>query len=164
MALTNAQLATLKADIAADPALAAKPMTSAGAQEIADAYNLTVPAWIVWKPNVPTLQIGAVVSYVAVAAMTTANLDRVRTFYVMNPDSFDPSRSDIRTYMSDTFSGALGGQGQASRDALEALYRRAATRAEKLYSTGTGSTASPATLTFSGSITGADVQQARELP
>lgn len=162
MALTSPQLATLKAYINSVPARAALPNDSDSALQIAASLNAPAsPAWVVWRSSVPTLDIGRAVNYVAVAAMTTANLDRVRLFCEMNPSSFDPSRSDIRTFMSDTFSGALGGQGQASRDALDALYRRNATLIEKVLSSGTGSTASPATLGYEGSIGYADVQAAR---
>jgi hypothetical protein len=41
--------------------------------------------------------------------------------------------------------------------------KRAATRAEKLFSTGTGSTASPATMAFEGVVTYQDVSAARNL-
>ena len=162
--LTPAQLATLKADILADPALASQPMTSAGAQAIADAYNsAATPTFVVWRKSVQTAEVGKTVNYIAVEAMTTANQDRIKTFYQMNPVEFEP-RSDIRSFWANTFSGALGGQGQATRDALEALWRRNATRGEKLFATGTGSTVSPGDMTVEGQITGADVQQARELP
>jgi len=40
--MTEDQLAALRADIAADPALAAQPMTSDGAWAIAEAYNTVV--------------------------------------------------------------------------------------------------------------------------
>lgn len=163
--LTNAQLTTLRACINAVPEWAALPNNSDTASTIAAGWNQTAnPAWIVWRKNLPTLEIGLVVNYVAVAAMTTANLDRVKTFYVMNPVTFDPARSDIRTYLADTFSGALGGQGQATRDALEAMYRRSATSGEKCLSTGTGTTVSPATMGYEGAITYQQVEAARALP
>jgi hypothetical protein len=38
-----------------------------------------------------------------------------------------------------------------------------ATRAEKLFATGTGSDAVPAQLTFEGSVSGNDVRQARNI-
>src|SRR5574343_869151 len=136
MELTPQQRKALKAYINSVPAWAALPNDSDSALQIAASLNAPAsPAWVVWRSSVPTLDIGRAVNYVAVAAMTTANLDRVRLFCEMNPSSFDPSRSDIRTFMSDTFSGALGGQGQASRDALDALYRRNSTLAEKVLST-----------------------------
>lgn len=162
--LTTQQLTTLKACIHAVPEWAALPNNSDTASAITTGLNATAtPAWIVWRRAVPTTEIGLTVNYVAVAAMTTANLDRVKTFIALNPESFDPSRNDIRTYMADTFSGALGGQGQATRDALEAMYRRSATSGEKCLSTGTGSTASPAVMGYEGSLTYQQVEAARTL-
>lgn len=162
MALTPAQLATLKAAILADPALNALPNTNAGNSVIAAELNATaVPDFIVWRKSMQTLEVGQVISYVALAAMTTANLDRVKTFQQLNPASFDPGRSDIRTYMADTFSGALGGAGQATRDALDAAYRRKALLIEKILATGTGSTASPAVMGYEGTVTTDEIERAR---
>ena len=158
--MTPAQLSTLKTFILADPTLG--PLASQGAYgPIRAALNTEAsPAFVVWKSTCQTNDIGGVINYVAVAAMTTANLDRLRTMYQCNPTTFDPSRSDIRTFLADTFSGALGGQGQATRDALEALYRRNATVAEKALATGTGSFASPATAGFEGQVSDGDVETA----
>lgn len=149
--LTETQKTALRAGSCADTGTGRPAMIAGDANGLRTWLN-SASTFVVWRKSVQTLEIGLVVNYVAVAAMTTANLDRVRIFYTMNPDAFDPSRSDIRTYMADTFSGALGGQGQASRDALDAMYRRTTSHAERILSTGTGSTASPGTLTLEGSI------------
>jgi hypothetical protein len=166
MSLTTAQLTTLKAAIAAETNaefVAYRQQGATGA--MADWYNQpAAPVFVVWKPTVETALIGKTVSYLAIAAMTTANLDRVNNFLNLNPQEFDPSRSDIRTFMTDTFSGALGGAGQTTRDALEALYRREAKRGEKLYAIGTGTTAAPAVMGFVGDISNDDVVKAINLP
>ena len=164
MALTTAQLQTLQTYIESNPAWTSLPNTNAGNSVIGAELNaVAVPDFIVWRRAIPTLEIGQVISYVALAAMTTANLDRVKTFQQLNPTTFEGGRSDIRTYMSDTFSGALGGQGQATRDALEATYRRKALLVEKVLATGTGSTASPAVMGYEGTVTTDDIEQARAL-
>lgn len=160
--LTTDQLAALKVAIDADPVLSAFPNTSDGAFEIAAALNQQAsPAFVVWRSTVQTAEVGTAVNYVAVEAMTDANRGRINTFYTMNPESFDPSRTDVRAYWTNTFSGALGGQGEATRTALEALWRRNATRAEKVLATGTGTTAAPGTLGWEGTLSYADVQAAR---
>jgi hypothetical protein len=162
MTLTPTQLATLKAAILADSALNAQPNTNVGNSVIAESMNAPAsPAFVVWKTLVQTGSIGKTVNYVAVAAMTTANLERLNNFLGMNPSEFDPGRADIRAFMADTFSGALGGQGQATRDALDALYRRNALLIEKILATGTGSTASPAVMGREGTITPDEIEQAR---
>ena len=162
MALTTQQLQALGAYIAADPVLSAFPQGSDGAFEIAAALNKeATPAFVVWRSKVSTAEVGNAVNYIAVEAMTDANRGRITTFYTMNPQSFSPSRADVRSYWDNTFSGALGGQGQATRDALNALWRRNATIAEKVLASGTGTTASPATLGWEGSLNYSDVMQAR---
>lgn len=162
MTLTTAQLQALKAHILASPDLA--PISSGPStdyQTVADRLNIAAaPDFYCWRQSMQTSEIGRIISYVALAAMTTANLDRVRTFDTLNPESFDPGRADIRQYMAETFSGALGGQGQATRDALEAAYRDKATRAEKVLATGTGSFAVPAAFGWEGSVDTSIVAQA----
>lgn len=159
-----AALAILKAAILADPVLASQPMTADGAFAIATVMNLNAsPSFWVFRRNIPQSEIGKTVSYIAIAAMTTANLDRVNNFLNLNQDTFH-GRDDVKTFLNDTFSGALGGQGQATRDALDLMLRRLATRAERLYTTGTGSTIAPGALTHEGALSYQDVETARALP
>lgn len=150
---SSTQIATLRTAVLAEPTLAAARNAGDDAAIAAWCNTIASPDFYAWRATMSTAEIGLLVNYVAVAAMTTANLDRVKAFYTLNPASFDPGRSDIRTFLADTFSGALGGQGQATRDALDAAYRLKLTRAEKLIATGTGSFADPAIAGWTGSIT-----------
>jgi hypothetical protein len=162
--LTTAQLQALKAAIDADPVLSAQPNTNVGNSVIAQTLNApALPEFIVWRNSVTTDEVGNAVNYVAVEAMTDANRNRINTFYTMNPSSFSPVRSDVRSYWDNTFSGALGGQGAATRAALDALWRRAANGVEKILATGTGTTVSPAVLGYEGTITPDEIEQARSL-
>lgn len=164
MALTSQQLQTLKTAINADPALAALPLTSDGAFAIAAVLNLPAsPVFWAFRLGIDPAEIGRAVNYVAVAAMTTANLQRVSDFLRLNTSAF-VGRDDIKTFLNDTFSGTLGGQGQATRDALDLMLRRQVTRFERLYTTGTGSTASPGALVVEGPLDYQSVEQARALP
>jgi len=97
-----------------------------------------------------------------VSSLTTANRDRATTFLMLNPENFEPT-ADVESYWDTTFGGALGGQGQATRDALVALWRRAATRGEALYATGTGTAIAPGVLVFEGTISDADISAALSL-
>lgn len=166
MELTPAQLQTLKTSITTNtnPEFVAYRNAQNNGQ-MAGWYNVD-SAFIIFKPSEPTTSIGDVINYVAVAAMTTANLERLNTFYLLQSQSFEPNHSDQRTYLADTFSGALGGQGQATRDALDALYRRPAQRGEQLYCTGTGTTVAPGELntTANGDITTDNITDALALP
>jgi len=166
MNLTNAQLDTLKAAINAntDPQFVIYRQNGQNTQ-MAAWYNVD-STFIVFKSTEQTLQIGNVANYVAVAALTDIKKNQLTTFYVLNPSTFGPSRQDQRDYLADTFSGALGGQGQATRDALDALYRRPALKGEQLYCTGTGTTATPGALnaTAFGQMTDVNIQQALARP
>lgn len=160
--LTLAQKQTLKADIAANPTLAAKPMTAAGSQEIADFYNVQAsPAFTVWKTKVSIEQVGDNIVASELAGLTQVNLTRLQTIVMVSPNGVNPSLADRRAFFDDVFSGAGG---QLTRPKLLALWKRLSTVAEKLFSTGTGSDATPATLGFEGALLYSDVQESRELP
>jgi len=157
--LNQTQRTTLAAHIRAntDPSVV-EALAIRNDTEITRLYNLD-STFIVWKSSVQTNEVGVAVNYIAVEAMTDSDRGRITTFYAMNPVSFVP-RSDIVLYWNNTFSGALGGQGQATRDALQALWRRAALLAEKVFATGTGTTATPGTLGYEGEVTSEDVGRA----
>ena len=161
MPLTTAQLSTLKAAILADQALAAQPMTSGGAETIAAAFNAPAsPSFTVWRSNVSITETGRQFVGSEWAGMTSANHTRLQTVAQWMDAGYDASKSDIRAMFDDIW----GAGGTATRARLLALWKRLATRGEKLFATGAGSDAAPATLVFEGAITSSDVQQARELP
>lgn len=166
MALTPAQQQTLKAYIEADATLNAFPLNSDGAFEIAKLLNLDAsPDYVVFKNEVMTDEIGKAANYIAVEALTTGNTTAIQLFYAMNPISCNPSRADVRSFFDNVFSGALGGQGATTRAALEALWRRLATRFEQIFVTGgNGSTANPSTLVVIGPVNLGEVEAARNLP
>ena len=159
MALTAAQRTTLAAHIRAntDPAVVAA-LSTRNDTKMQELYNAP-SSFIVWKKSIPTSDVGVTVNYIAVEAMTDANRTRITTFYAMNPVSFAP-RSDIRSFWANTFSGALGGEGQNTRDALEALWRRQAKLAERVFVTGTGTTLAPGDLTWEGDVSVEDIGRA----
>ena len=160
MALTPSQLVTLKNDIAAAPDTSGIPHTSDGAFAVAALYNLPAsPAFTVWKTNVTITQVGDKFNGSELGGLTTANQGRLQTIAQYSPMGVNPSLADRRAFFDDIFSGAGG---QITRANLLALWKRLATRAEKLYATGTGSDPTPATLTFEGKLSPSDVQSAWE--
>jgi len=164
MALTPAQQQTLKAYIEADATLNAFPLNSDGAFAIAQLLNLQAsPDFFVYRKAVETMEIGKVVVYTAIGALTSNNQGRLTAFLDLNPVDFEPT-VDIRAMFDDIFSGALGGGGEPTRDALTALWKRLATRFEEIFATGTGSDASPATMAAVGPVAYTEVEAARNLP
>ena len=159
MALTAPQLATLKADILSKPALSSQPMNSDGDSNIAKYYNgQAAPNFTVWKTNVTTTQVGDNIVATELAGMTSLNLQRLQNIVTISTDGINASLPDRRAFFDDIFSGAGGA---VTRPKLLALWKRFATEGEKLYATGTGSDATPATMTFEGSISYQDVSTAR---
>ncbi len=163
MALTTAQLQALKADIVADSALNAQPNTSDGAFAIAALYNLLAsPAFIVWKTAVSWQAIGDQIDAGELVGLTTSKLTQLQTLALISQDGINASSADRRGAFDQIFSAAGG---TITRPRLLTLWKRSATRAEKLFASGTGSDASPATLslTFDGTLQYQDVQMARSL-
>lgn len=165
MALTAAQLQTLKADLAANTAtvvvagntvainsldtLAERNTDSADA--VAQWYNGTAsPSFTVWKKLATLNQIGDAINATELAGLTSLNISRLEAIATYSPAGVNPSLADRRQAFDDIFSGAGGTNTRAS---LLALWKRLANRAEKLFATGTGSDASPATLSFEGALT-----------
>lgn len=159
--LTSAQLQMLKNDIAADPTLNAQPNNSDGAFAIMLVYNqVASPDFTVWKSNVPIGDVGKAINGTELAGLTTANLTRLQTIAIFSASGVNPALADQRQFFDDIFSGAGGTNTRAS---LLILWKRLATRGEKLFAVGTGSNLSPATLTFEGRITTEDVLLARSI-
>lgn len=156
--LTPAQKTALAAHIAASPDLNSIPNTYDGAFEIARLMALpAAPAFIVWKSSVPKNEVGKAFQATALAAITAGNNDKLANFAAWN-EVVEPYRADQRAFFDDVFSVTAGATTRAS---LLALWKRQANRAEKLFATGTGSDASPATLTFEGTLDYNEVYAAR---
>lgn len=168
--LTQAQLLVLKTDIAADPTFAAVPNTPDGAFEIAAAYNANaVPDFWVWRTNVTKAELvqnagpdGTTFNWVGNGFITRSVGEQTAWREIFNgTDSCNPALPNVRQAFQDIFSGT--GNAAANRTHLLAVGRRKATRAEKLFSSGTGSTASPATMGHEGTISYQEVLTARSL-
>jgi hypothetical protein len=144
MALSPAQKTTLKAFILATPALNTL-YVDGNLDGLAAALNApAAPTFTVWKTSVSINDVGKGFINTGLAALMSANNDRLISFAAYN-SIVDPSRADQRAFFDDVFSAASGASTRAS---LLALWKRTASVIEKLFATGTGSDASPATLTY----------------
>lgn len=159
MPLTSAQLVTLKASIDADAELAALPLNDDSAFYIASVYNeLAAPAFIVWRTNIPSGEFRKAVTWTEYIGRSQGERD---AFVLMTGGStLSAADPNVRQGLSDVFSGPSGA---TTRATLIALAKRSATVAEKLFATGTGSDATPATMAFEGSLSYVDVRAARSL-
>jgi hypothetical protein len=153
MSLTTEQKVTLKTHIQNTPSLNAfYSIGDLGGLEAALNADAS-PVFLVWKTSVNKNDVGKAFVASALAAITAGNNDKLANFAAWN-DTVNPSRQDQRAFFDDVFSVAAGA---STRAALLALWKRNATVTEKLFATGTGNDASPATLVFEGFVTFSDL-------
>lgn len=154
--LTDAQLLTLKAAIAAETDPAFVTLRTEGATGwMAEWFN-EQSSFVVWKTSVPKNEVGKAFQASALAAITAGNNDKLANFAAWN-DTVYPSRADQRAFFDDVFSVTAGATTRAN---LAALWKRPATRGERVFASGTGTEAAPGQLVFEGRITEAHVVRA----
>lgn len=177
MSLTSAQKLLLRTDIQNNATVlqfgtganqintifSGASLNAGDAQVIADWYNLfgSATTHTAWKTNVSITEIGDKINGTELAGLSSLNNTRLQTVVILSQQGVNPSMTDRRTFFDDIFSGAGGTQTRAN---LLALWKRLMTNTEKVLSTGTGSDASPATLSFEGSISGNDISDIHGLP
>lgn len=150
-------LAILKADILADPAFVGQ-----FAEDIANAYNRpAAPEWIVWKTAVDPNEIMR--NGMDWTQVDNQSVGKWRIWETLTSlGSFDASRPNIRAGIDEAWKGTA--PMLAVRATIYTHCKRVSTRGEKLLSTGTGTTATPATMRFEGTMTYQDVEAAQQLP
>jgi hypothetical protein len=155
--LTHDQLLALKADILADPVLAAWAATGRMSQEIADAYNLPAsPAWYVWRTAVTNVEWrAAIIGGGGAGQLDALTASKRGSLLWAVEDTLDPSSPNVRAALDD-----FCGSQNTLKAAIQAAEKRTANRAEKLFSTGAGSQATPATMGWEGTLTYQDVEAA----
>jgi len=158
--LTPEQKTALAADVANDPAFAALPHNSDGAYAVAQAYQLlAVPDYIVWKSSVSQddiMQNGF--DWTRVDNLSVGK-SRIWEWMFNNQNrQCNPSKINVRAGIDATWVGTAADL--AVRAAVYGHCKRKANRAEKLFATGTGTDASPATMAFEGSMSYNEVQEA----
>lgn len=155
MSLTPAQILVLKADILAntDPVfITYRPVDDLG-QALAWYNTLVSPTFTVWKLMVSLTLIGDNMVSTELATRSSLDSTRLQTIAQYSPNGINPSMLDRRAFFDDIFSGAGG---VLTRAKLLALWKRPATRVEKLFATGVGTDVSPASLAFEGPVSYTD--------
>lgn len=142
--MTPSQLVALKADILADPTLAAQAGSPDGRFAIAAAYNLPAfPAWYVWRTAVTEAEIFN--NGMDWARVDNLSVGKARIWeWMFKFGTTNPSKPNVRAGIDAAWVGTAADL--AVRAAVYTHCKRTATRAQKLFSTGTGSEAVPATL------------------
>lgn len=171
MVLTTAQKQALRADILA--AVDQPTITARTAQDwdtVAAIYNALVsPAFWSWRSSVTRSEIYTKQNDLAISgaqtgfwewdtfkAQTVTEQNTWREMFMGDQANF--AAANIRNGVAKIFTGTAANNAQ--RDHCLAVGRRQVTRLEKLFSTGTGSTASPATMAVEGNVTAQQVSDA----
>jgi hypothetical protein len=159
MMLTTAQLQTLKAAIEADPVLNALPNNTDSAFEIAAQFNTEAsPTFVVWDTRVSVDEIMR--NGMDWARVDNLTVGKARIWdWLGRLGTFDASKANVRAGIDAAWAGTAADL--AVRAAIYVHCKRNATRVEKVLATGTGSDASPATMTFEGSLSYQDAFNAR---
>lgn len=148
--MTDAQIITLRAGCFAIPAAAAliAAGNSAGLQSWLNSADAGV---VCWKTSVPLADVAANVDGVELVGLTAIKLAAYQALLLAG--TVNPSKDRTRAGFDAVFSAAGGA---TTRPLLLALWKRAMTRAEKIFATGTGTDASPAYVTWEGDIDATD--------
>ena len=155
--LTPQQSATLAADITAAPEFDAIPHNENGAYAIAEAYNLPSANFVVWKTLVSVDEIMR--NGIAWDQVDNLSVGKARIWdWMSRLGSFNCSKANIRSGIDATWVGTAAAL--AVRATVYTHCKRLATRVEKLFATGTGTTGNPGLLVFEGAINYRDVSDA----
>jgi hypothetical protein len=182
--LTPTQQATLRTFIDATPELAAQPNSPDGNYEVARLLNLAaVPAFVVWNPTAPLDKVQEAVTWANLTPTDAADSSQLwqnrsdvcqgkqfnlQMLLTRPSGTIRGDLSRVRTGLQDALTNVPSGTGGALQDAgwggasgVRGALLRDALLVEKVFATGTGTSASPATMTYVGTISPSDVQQAR---
>lgn len=151
MHLTTAQRVTLKAAILADPAIA-QTFIDGNLQGTADYYNaLASPAFTVWRTSVTQSDITRSDGFDWTRVDNlSAGKARIWEWMFGLLDLINASKANVRTGIDTVWVGT-----QADLNVRAVVYiacKRLATRAEKLFATGTGSDVAPAMMVIEGAF------------
>ena len=172
MALTQDQLTRLRDDIAAHPVWGTVPQNGNNAYTIAEAYNLpATPDFWVYRTALGKREIyeetspeGTVWNWDTWMAQTATERDAWVEMFNTTVAVINPSLAQARNGINTIFKGTTGPV-VAQRTHLNAMYRRLASAAEKLFVTsGAGTTSSPGLMGYEGDISMSDVEQCWAIP
>lgn len=184
MALTSAQLTTLKAFINGDANINTQPLNTNGAIVIAAYMNtLTSPNFFVYRTNIPVQEIYDQITWANLTPVDAPDLTQQWAnrslacqgkqfnlqIILQGQGSINAAKSNVRAGLQDALtnvpSGATGSLLSAGWVSVrDNALARLATRGEKLFATGgNGSTAALAgTMVIEGNLSVDDVEAARE--
>lgn len=183
MALTTEQLQTLKTAINAETDAAFVALRQANDEQgMADWYNATTsPAWYAWRPITPVAEVLNAISWANLTPADAANGTTLFTnlalvcqtkqlnlqIILQGQQQIATGKLNVRQGLSDALqnvpagaSGALVDAGWAGANKVKAVINRAVNRVERLFASGTGTTAVPGEVRFEGEINAQTISDA----
>ena len=160
--LTTEQKATLKAFVEADQTLNLIPKTYDGAYALAEALKANAsPDFIVWRSSVSQDEIMQNGFDWTQVDNTTVGKARIWEWMFNNEQrAINPSKLNVRSGIDESWKGTAAML--AVRAAVYVHCKRKANILEKLFATGTGTDASPATMVIEGYLSYPEVHEAME--
>lgn len=155
--LTTAQLQALKAAILADQTLASLASQGAIGALKAALNEEASPAYVVWRTSVD-------IDEIMRNGLDWARVDNLSTGkariweWMVRLGNINPSKANIRAGIDATWVGTAADL--AVRGTVYTHCKRNATRAEKLFASGAGTTVSPSVMTFEGQVSDVDIESA----
>ena len=145
--LTEAQRTTLLADILANQDTADK-YAIGDLSSLANLYNAdAAPAFVVWRTSIPPADYREAIVWTEVDALTVGKARIWEWITQSMTGNLNAASANVRQGLLDCWASNT-----TTRTQLTAAAKRNASRIEKLFATGTGSTASPATMAVEGPI------------
>ena len=153
--MNTAQITALKAIAAAD-ATAAGYMAAADDIALAAWFNAQT-AFVVWRTAMST-QLSRSAIILGATQLDALTVGKRDSLLWLCSETLNPSDANVRAAIDD-----LCGTQTTLKAALQSAQKRTATRAEQALATGTGTTASPGTLTYEGMLSYGDASLVRSL-
>lgn len=153
-AFTQTEKNTLKAAILAE--LSIQSCVTNGQDSCVANWLNSNSTFVVWKTSLALSDIiqSDAFAFNLVDGLTAGKRDEWSDF-IFRDGVCNPAKANIRAGFLDVWSGTAAKT--AVYNAIIDLSKRFATQAEKLFATGAGTNANPATLTFEGQVTESDV-------
>jgi hypothetical protein len=154
--LTSAQYTALAAAIRADTDQAViDALAIRNDVLLAELYNADT-TFIVWRTNVTPDEYREAIVWTEVDALTSGSKYRIWEWLTMNMTApINASSANVRQGLADCWASNT-----TTRPQLLAIAKRAATKAEKVFATGTGTDVTPGLLVWEGRLSHSDISTA----
>lgn len=177
--MTPAQLTTLKAAIQAETDPTFVGYRDSGSTGLMAEWFNGASAFVVWRTYTPSAEIANALNWANFTPKDTPDgttlwgnralacrckQENIQNLFLASGGFVASGRANIRQGLQDSLTDIPAGTGgtlvSGGWAAVRTAMQRVATRGEKVFATGTGTSANPGSLTFEGMVSDSDVVQA----